>query len=136
MVSEAVDVGSLGVNVLELVVHLRGFGKITLGLKVILDLIADWPGRAEVPVVSLRLGGFFEATLGFEVVLQGSHDVGASCGLGLERSLRLGLGGQRSGSQSKARGTAEVGAGLATMTEEFHFWCPVVSIPVVGKEGS
>jgi len=51
MVSEAVDVGSLGVNVLELVVHLRGFGKITLGLKMILDLIADRPGRAEVPVV-------------------------------------------------------------------------------------
>ena len=43
--------------------------------------------------------------------------MGAAGSLGLERSLCLGLGGQRGGSQSKAGGTAEVGTGLATMAK-------------------
>jgi len=130
-----VDDWSLGVDVLVLVLHLRALGKVSLRLEVILDLVADWPGWAEVSVVGLDLGRLLEAALGFQVVLEGGHDVGAAGGLGLERPLRLSLVGQGGGCQTQAGWATEVGAGLASMTEQLHFWGPVVGVPVVGQEG-
>jgi len=130
-----VDDWSLGVDVLVLVLHLRTLGKVSLRLEVILDLVADGSGGAEVSVVGLDLGRLPEVALGLQVVLEGSHDVGSAGGLGLERPLGLGLVGQGGGCQAQAGGATEVGAGLASMAEQLHFWGPVVCVPVVGEEG-
>jgi len=129
-----VDDWSLGMSVFVLSVHLRRFGKVSLRLEVVLDLIADGPSRAKVPVVGLDFGRLFEAALWLEVVFQGRHDVGPARWLGLKRPLGLRLVGKRGGSQSKARRTTEVGPGLTSVAEQFHFWGSVVCVSVVGQK--
>jgi len=133
MVPDAMEMGSLCMSILVLCVHLGVLGEISLRLEVVLDFVDDWSGGAEVPVVGLDLGGLFEASLWLQVVLDGGHDVRASGRLGLVGAGSLALGGQGCLGQPKAGGTAEVGAWLASMTEEFHFRCPL-SCSVVGQE--
>lgn len=135
MIPDAVEDWPVWMNVLVLGVHLRVLGKVSLRLEVILELVDDGSGRAEISVVGLDFGSLFEAALRLQVVLDGSDNVRATGRLGLVRSSRLALIGQWSFSQTQAGRAAEVGPGFTTVAKEFHLWCSL-PVSIVGQEGS
>ncbi len=71
-------------------------------LQVVLELVDDGSGGAEVAELGLDLGELLEGALGFQVVLERGNNVGAAGGLGLKLALDLGLVGQRRRRQAEA----------------------------------
>jgi hypothetical protein len=90
-------------------------------LEVVLQLVDNGTGRAEVTVLGLDLGAHMEGSLGFQVVLKGSNDVASSGGHGLVLALVLGLVGYGSGGEAKAGGAAVVRPELAILAAMTYF---------------
>jgi len=95
VVTELMDDWARGVVIL---VDGRGLGlggEVSFRFQVVFQFVNDRAGGAEVAVLAVHLRGLFESPLGFQMVLEGSHDVAARGRHGFV--LHLGLGFVRQG---------------------------------------
>ena len=100
MITKLMDDGARSVVIL---VDGRGLGlggKVAFGFQVVLQLVDDRSRRAEVAVLASHLRGLFEGSFGFQMVLEGGHNVATRSRQGFVLDLGLGLVGQGVGGQT------------------------------------
>jgi len=95
MVAKLMDDGTGCVVILVDSRGLRLGREVSLGLQVVLQLVNDGTRRAQVAVLAMDLRGLFESPFGFQMVLQGSHNVAARSWHGFVLHLGLRLVRQR-----------------------------------------
>lgn len=100
MITKLMDDGARSVVIL---VDGRGLGlggKVAFGFQVVLQLVDDRSRWAEVAVLASHLRGLFEGSFGFQMVLEGGHNVATRSRQGFVLHLGLGLVGQGVGGQT------------------------------------